>query len=291
MSLLFLPEYREYLTDVKKWKIICSDLPSECTLKYDAEYTEWLKHNIGKHSQREAVFCLNGETTCCLGKQLYSYSPGTLLLFDVNQKHAQGYLPETNAIHMWMFFVQKRILVKLITISNGRMIYSKRKFFVDNPGLYNLLVQEWSGLKDSILDSDLKRKRLLAVFSLLFIELIELDMKESANSEDNEGNINIRQRKIIKLIEEHIHNTSGKNLTIEKLARIAGYSKFYFIRLFKQQTGYKVHDYINLCRMNRIAEMESSDYLQKEIAEELGFSCLSAYCHWRKQLKHKRNSQ
>ena len=287
MSLLFSAKYRKSLTETGQWKIIGSCLPQECLPEYNPDYMEWLKHHIDHHSPREAVFCFEGDTTCCFGEQLYSCPPSTLLLFDVGEKHAQGYPPGTNAVHMWMFFVQKRIIIRLITISDGRMNSPKCELFVDNPGLYNLLVQEWSGLRDSMLDNELKRKRLLAMFSLLFIELIELDLKTNSNPENATTNIDRRKRDVIKLIEEHIHATSGKNLSIEKLARISGYSKFYFLRVFKQETGYTVHDYINLCRINRINEMEASHCLQKEIAEELGFSCLSAYCHWRKKIKYK----
>lgn len=288
MTLLFSSKYRKKLTAAKQWKIICSCLPQECSSKYNPDYGKWLRKHSDNHSQREAVFCFEGNATCDLEGQFYSCCPNTLLLIDANEKHARGYPPGTNAVHMWMFFVQKQIIARLITISDGRIIYSKRDLFINNPGLYNLLVQEWSGLEKSLLDNELKRKRLSAIFSLLFIELIEADMKENVNRENDTADT--RKDNIIKLIEEHILATSGKNLSIEKLAHIAGYSKFYFLRLFKQQTGYTVHDYINLCRINRIAEMESAQCLQKEIAEELGFSCLSAYCHWRKKVKVKHNS-
>jgi AraC-like DNA-binding protein len=288
MSLLFTPEYRQMLTAVEQWKIICSNLPPECPENHNAKHIKWLKNHVGSHPQREAVFCFEGNVPGSLENRIYSCAPGTLLLFDAGEKHDHEYPPGTNAVHLWLFFVQKQILVRLITITDGRMSQDRRGLFVDNPGLYNLLVQEWSGLKNSLLDESLKRKRLLAIFSLLFIELIESDLKEETTPEDDSENPNGQQYKIIRLIEEHIRNTSGNGLTIEKLARIAGYSKFHFLRVFKKQTGYKVHDYINLARINRVAEMEATGARHKEISEALGFSCPSVYSHWRnKHLKHK----
>jgi len=247
---------------------------------------EWLKSHSDAHPHREVVFCFAGNVIGSLNHRLYACQPGTFLLFDVGERHGQGYAPGSNGVHLWIFFVQKRIIARLVTITNGRVSSFKRELLVDNPGLSNLLSQEWGKLKDSTLDEDLKRQRLVSIFSLVFIELIESDLEEDDKLAGDPATPDRRQRNIIRLIEEHIRNTSGSGLNIEKLARISGYSKFHFLRLFKQKTGYKVHDYINLSRVSRITEMEAQGARQKEIAAALGFSCSSAYSHWRqKQLK------
>lgn len=281
--MIFSPEYRRMLSDSAKWKIVSSVLEPECPVKYDAGHMKWLKTHTDSHSRFEAVFCLEGSVPVSLENQSYMCPPGTLALFNAGEKHANGYPPGSDAVHLWLMFVQKRIVARLVTVSNGNMNMGKNGLFVDNPGLYNLIVQEWGRLKDSSLAISLKRKRIQSLFMLLLIELIELDDNAENAENSSEGN-SVQQRRIISLIEEHIRDTSGSGLTIEKLARIAGYSKFHFMRLFRQETGYKVHDYINLSRINRLEEMESSGCSQKEIAYALGFSCPSAYSHWRKKL-------
>ncbi len=263
--------------------MVCSSFAPECPERMDARHIEWLKHHSDSHPQREVMFCLKGEVVCSLNDKLYACPPGSLLLFDVGEKHDQGYPPGSHAVHLWLFFFPKHIIARLNTIMDGRVGSGKSELFVDNPGLSHLLNQEWSRIKNSTLDEALKRKRLAAVFLLLFIELIESDRGNHQRSEGDEGTSGRQQRKIIRLIEEHIRNTSGSGLNIEKLARISGYSKFHFLRLFKQKTGYKVHDYINLSRMSRIVEMEAQGARQKEIAAALGFSCPSAYSHWRQK--------
>lgn len=290
MSLLISPEHRKRLTTVDRWKIISSIIPPECPQKTDSAYTKWQKQHADSHPQREAVFCLEGNLLVSLENHLYTCPPGTLLLIDANEKHDKGYPPGSHAVHLWLYFFQKRVIVRLITITDGRISSPHREVYVDSPGLLSsLLLQEWGRIKDSPLDDRLKRMRLVALFSLLFVELIEADLANESKPEDDPKHVQGHQRKIIRLIEEHIRNTSGSGLSLEKLARIAGYSKYHFLRVFKQQTGQTVHDYINTSRVSRIAEMEAQGARQKEIAAALGFSCSSAYAHWRQKQLHRKS--
>ena len=131
-------------------------------------------------------------------------------------------------------------------------------------------------MKKSILDSDLKRRKMLSLLSLLFIGMLEQDMSGN-DAEAGDGN---RQAKIIHAIHQHICGSSGKAMTVEKLARIAGYSKFHFFRLFRKHTGQNVHDCINASRMRKTREMLKDGFLRKQISGELGFSCPSAFSNW-----------
>lgn len=288
MSLLFSPKRRRMLADSNRWKIVSSVFAPECPETYDPAHMEWLKTHTDSHPQAEAVFCFEGDVACSFESHIYECRPGSILLFDAGERHDHEYQAGSDAVHLWLFFVQKRIIARLVTVMDGKVSWDRRELLVESPDLYNLIAKAWSRSKDSPLEDALKRKRLLAALNLLFVELIELDMKEEERPEDANGGSDAQRRKIVRLIEEHIRHTSGSGLTIDKLARIAGYSKFHFLRVFRRQTGYTVHDYINLARVNRLAEMEAQGSRQKEIAAELGFSCPSAFAHWRtKHVKHK----
>jgi len=122
----------------------------------------------------------------------------------------------------------------------------------------------------------LKRKKLVSIISLFMVELVERDL----NYGNTVGRAKTYQAQTIDMIKEHIVNTSGKSLTIDKLARIAGYSKFHFLRLFKQHSGKSIHEFINTVRVSKVKNMLTSGYSKKEIAEELGFSCASSFSYW-----------
>ena len=93
------------------------------------------------------------------------------------------------------------------------------------------------------------------------------------------------QAKIISSIYNHITSTAGKDMNVAKLAKIAGYSKFHFFRIFKKHTGENVHDCINKARLKKVNKMIKNNYLYKEISEELGFSCPAAFSSWYKKQK------
>jgi AraC-like DNA-binding protein len=154
---------------------------------------------------------------------------------------------------------------------------------LEKPDLCNAFIQGWNGLKNSPLDAHLRKMKLKSLLSLLFLELIEQDLIGEKSDYDSAEH----QMKIIQMIRQHIAETSGRGLTVDKLARIAGYSKFHFLRFFKKHTGQKIHECINAARLIKIEEMLKRGCLQKEISWELGFSCPSAFSNWYRQRKNK----
>jgi len=284
-----LPIFRKVLSDSKRWRVFSSLLPpdshpiDERRKRQINEYNDskWLIHS---HLHREVLFCLKGTAPCIIWRdQVFPCIPGTLLLADSNEKHGWTY-PEgdpggVNAIHLWLHFVQNKISGTLISESKDHIHRIKQNFIADDPELYRMVMREWDALKHSPLDNCIKKKLLLSVFTLLLTKLYELALIKKGYTET----VQDRQTQIINIIKEHIRDTAGCGLTVDKLARIAGYSKFYFLRIFKIKTGSTVHVYINEARVNKTAEMEAKGILQKEIAGVLGFSSPSAFSQWRKK--------
>ena len=67
-------------------------------------------------------------------------------------------------------------------------------------------------------------------------------------------------------------------LTVEQIADHAGFSKFYFLRLFKRVTGCTLVQYINLLRCEQAKELlRDRNYSVKETALACGFDNLSYF--------------
>ena len=58
-------------------------------------------------------------------------------------------------------------------------------------------------------------------------------------------------QRVREFIEAHLE----ENLSIPALAAVAGLSKFYFARAFKQSVGLTPHDYVVQCRVRRAQEL------------------------------------
>ncbi len=76
----------------------------------------------------------------------------------------------------------------------------------------------------------------------------------------------------------YINNHYQEELTLDQAAEAAGFSKFYFSRFFKIQTGYTFHEF--LCQKRLQAAMEMLIHTGKpirQVAEESGFGSVATF--------------
>ncbi len=265
------------MLDSKCWKLACSQLPIETAQLSTAQHDRWLEKNTDKHPHREILLALKGNSFISLNSTSYLCSPGSLFLFDEFEAHDRSYSSMNEDIdHLWMYLFENRIAARIVSVRNHRFEYSGHKLIIEDKNLIPLMFEVWDSLKSSKLPDGLKRKKLVAVISLFMLELTERDLSCGGKA----GSAKSYQHQTIDMIKEHILHTSGKSLTIDKLARIAGYSKFHFLRLFKRHTGKSIHEYINAVRISKVTSMLKNGYSKKEIAEKLGFSCASSFSNW-----------
>lgn len=77
---------------------------------------------------------------------------------------------------------------------------------------------------------------------------------------------------------DYINAHYNESLTLEGMANMAGFSKYYFTRLFKQITGSSFYKYLNQTRISCAAHLLSDPQLSiAEVATRSGFSTLSAF--------------
>lgn len=82
----------------------------------------------------------------------------------------------------------------------------------------------------------------------------------------------------IKHVIEYIREHSHRPLSIDELAQVSGYSKFYFIRFFKEHTGLTCTQYINLIRLDKAAQLlaDTSRSIM-DISLEAGYESVSYF--------------
>lgn len=88
------------------------------------------------------------------------------------------------------------------------------------------------------------------------------------------------QHDVVSIAVTQVEATAGKGISIDRLARITGYSPFHFARNFKQHKGMTVHQFVDACRRRRVRTLLDEGYTKKAIGEELGFSCPPAFSRW-----------
>ena len=82
----------------------------------------------------------------------------------------------------------------------------------------------------------------------------------------------------IKKALRYVRDRIGEPITVDTLAKVAGFSKFHFAREFKRVTSYTVITYLNLIRIEQAKGMLSSgEYTVGETALGCGFNNLSYF--------------
>lgn len=77
----------------------------------------------------------------------------------------------------------------------------------------------------------------------------------------------------------YINEHFADNITVEELAEHAMISPYYFIRIFKNETGFTPHEYIVSVRINTAKYLLKNTRLTiKNIGFQTGFSCESVFC-------------
>lgn len=236
----------------------------------------WSASHADSHAHREILIVLNGECECRLGSNTYRARPGDVFMFDAYELHNAGYPPGVHGIeHLWLIWLGNKIIARLARPSlTGK---TRREIIFENAVLTDWLTTVWDRIKQQINYPEMLKTELFkSALSMVVTEIVIQDIYGEVDSETSSK----YREKIINMIRQHIDSTAGRGLTIDKLAKLSRYSKFHFIKLFKQHTGENVLHYINNARIRKVREMEKDGFLKKEISEALGFSCPSAFTHW-----------
>lgn len=275
---LSVMKLRDVLLEPRQWKIVSTLFPPEIHSVNDNDFSIWLSKHSHSHPMLEVMIALDGVATMGLENTLYSVTPGTIIIFGPNEVHALGYRCSVSMwfAHLWIQLLPDR----------HEVVYSLRRGHrhVDTASLRYSLSAEDAGISlDAILnDAFMKRDQEPGILRSKVVGSIALIMAAIAERAETPTKAATQsfQQEVIETIREYISRTGGRDATLDNLARMAGYSKFHLSRLFRQYTGRSVHAYIDLCRTAKINELTSAGRTQTEIAQELGFSCLSAYLTW-----------
>jgi AraC-like DNA-binding protein len=162
--------------------------------------------------------------------------------------------------------------MQILVFSNK--IYVKKK---EDPSLHKRLEKILLEIQKEYINKGkgyhLAIKAKLFEFALVFLREIPAQLPVPGIEKRN------YYREILERLFSFIHeNADDPEITLRQAADIAAFSKFYFTRFFKEQTGQTFHTYLSRVRISHVEEyLVTSDLSITDIAYKCGFSSLKTF--------------
>jgi AraC-like DNA-binding protein len=283
---LFSDSILQLMSQPDRWTMVSSWFTPDINHSAQPHHSAWMMDNSHSHPHREFLMTLDGGGWQGFRGKVYPRHPGSIFFFDAFETHdffAPVWTPDED--QLWISLLPQHIAICIYSFRDGK-IDTRRE-------CRHIFTSDELGLSESALlmlkpgttttSAGLIRLHLTSFIGLLLSAIIHTGYLVNINRDETEG----LQRRTVQAIQHHIEATAGNGVSLDSLVQLTGYSKFHFMRLFKQHTGLSIHTYIDQCRHQRVLEMRDAGNSQKEISYSLGFSCPAAFCHWLHRYKKK----
>lgn len=263
----------ELLLSPEKWQFITARTRNSIL---EQEKESQREKQLDSHPMREILMTVSGKYSYAYNDKYYDCAPGVIFLIDSHMSHENYYTSDAVGLfHIWIYSGLKKTIIRCTRINRGKFeIFAWTVTSVTSEINLNRLWDEYN-LAQSSFAQFCSLQKLRMALGIVFCRLLE-----------NPTNSNHRDylQSIVELTKERIQKDFRSGTNIDYLARSAGYSRYHFVRVFKQYANCTVQQYIDSCRIDEMERLQQLNYSQKEIASELGFAGPSAFSVWRRKV-------
>jgi AraC-like DNA-binding protein len=279
----FTPDMLAILLSPEEWRVYGPHCPPPVPPVRDPAHEEWMREHSHRHKHIEVMFVLSGYGKHGYRGQVYPFRPGTVFCFGPDEPH-DVQVPEwaEDTDLLWVNLTAKGFTARLIAFRQdlpraggnlGHLLMIEDAGVLGpNPLLYQRFIE---GSREAV-----RPLQVRAGLELLVATIVEHGYEKPWVPEEPVA------RQAIRMVEHYIHEVGGAT-TLDDCARLAGYSKSHFQRLFQLFARSRVQDYIDDCRVIRTAEFKEAGWKQYQIAAYFGQSPQS-FSRWYKRLRRQR---
>ena len=253
---------REYVTylDDSSIRIWYSDVP-------------W-RYEIHDHSAIEILLTLEGMVTYTIEDKVYQVRKGEILIIPQDTAHSLT-MEEGSSRYLYLFEPDAIMTMRDI---KSMAIYFNKPFHLRDGSDAHVRIRELR-----LRAKDLYEKRELmwntACYSCILRVYATLGQRYLSGirprTADNMRNMD---SEVINAVMTYINNHYREELSLENVAGFAGFSRYYFSRSFKKQTGYSFKDY--LCQKRLQVAMDlliRTNRSMRDVAIESGFGSVATF--------------
>jgi AraC-like DNA-binding protein len=242
-------------------------------------HERWMPRHQHAHGYREIMAVIGGRHAYGVGGRAYRADPGSVFLFDRGEAHDATYSPhQPDCRDLWFHLsAPHQAVVNEILCRGGKIQnfdpgarseghpYPFRLRSVVSGAFVECVTESW----DRCSRGDASRAavaQLQASVAALLLHTEQRLLAPAAGDAETSA-----QRGIVEHIAEHVRRHAGEDLSLENLARMAGYAPTYFHRLFHRHTGRRLHAFVNSVRLEKARALLGSGRTVQAVADDLGF--------------------
>ncbi len=264
---LLTPSEAVHFQNTANWKWVTSiGAPDVEPAIRHRKHQQWIANHAHIHrpGMREIMFCLRGKAVFGYHGKVYRLEPGTLFLFDHHQ--GRDFVPapyQKNYATLWLHFDRRdsfRYNTFALDVQGNPHRDLSTRFYEGE--LSTLMSDAWDQCNAFPFDP-LCWTLLKSALATTMLALIGTARRPTV-----QRNL---QAKVVASMQDYIRHHPGDDLNLQNLARMAGYSPFFFHRTFLRYTGLTPRTFVNQVRIERIKELLASQDTLERIAEKIGF--------------------
>ncbi|MGN0167019.1 MAG: helix-turn-helix domain-containing protein [Acetatifactor sp.] len=232
------------------------------------------------HPAIEMVIPLENKYTVIVGQETYELTPGDIFVIPGGELHHLIAPPSgRRLIYLFEFNLLSRIrgFSFLTSYLSQPVLINRntcRPIFTEEADIISQLCRDY--FQNDSLREMMIYSKLLAFFVnyVRYRVSLEEDNAYTLSTENRQKDLMDKFNTVFDYLDEHF----AEDLTLEKVADVAGFSKFHFSRLFKQCSGYNFYDYLCYKRIKSAEMLLLKPGISiTEVALQSGFSSLSTF--------------
>ncbi len=252
-------EYVTYLEDCS-FRMWFSDLPSQ----FDAHI----------HSAVEIVLTLEGSVDYQVDGQNYTVQKGEVLIIPPDASHS---LSMGEGSSRYLFLFEPDAIMGMRDIRGMLNSFNRTFYLHDGSEPHTRIREMLLKATDVYKKRDLMWNTVCYSYVMRIYAILGQQYLTGSISRRNVSAHNV-DSEVIAASMNYINSHYQENLTLDMVSDFAGFSRYYFSRSFKKQTGYSFKDYLCQKRLQVAVELLiGSDCPMKDVAVQSGFGSVATF--------------
>lgn len=264
-SNILLPEEFAVVQHPEKWKWISSLTEPDVKPVHFPEYLEWGKKHGHSPSHRELFLVLAGNGCFLLGDKVYRLRPGMVLMFNNHERHDWDLAPWNRGgfRHLWLHISNSHSITSNLNEVDENEVRTDNILKLISGHNPKVMMELWNRCSDRTMFSPMLWVYLKSVITTCFYESLS-DWQNQLTTHPHEL--------VVASVREHIVANLDKELTLESLSKLAGYSPYFFHRIFLRYSNKPLHRFIIDARLERAKQLLEEGQSVSCVSEQIGMA-------------------